>query len=83
MAAPSHQEHRAAVHGRVETEDTTRDGKTVGCGRPSWRKDFRVRSDERVMKPVTSGPESVMTTQRNVLNERAELPQLPAVRQVG
>jgi hypothetical protein len=42
-------------------------GKSVGCGRPAWRKGF---SSPGVMKPGTSGLESVLPAQRNVLNER-------------
>jgi hypothetical protein len=45
-------------------------GKSVGCGRPAWRKAF---SSPGVMKPGTSGPESVLPAQRNVLNERGRL----------
>ena len=45
-------------------------GKSVGCGRPTWRKGF---SSSGVIKPGTSGPESVLPAQRNVLNERGRL----------
>jgi hypothetical protein len=45
-------------------------GKSVGCGRSVWRKDF---SSPGVMKSVTIGPESVLPAQRNVLNERGRL----------
>ena len=45
-------------------------GKSVGCGRPAWRKGF---SSPGVMKPGTSGLESVLPAQRNVLNERGRL----------
>ena len=45
-------------------------GKCVGCGRPEWRKDF---SSPGVMKSGTSGLESVLPAQRNVLNERGRL----------
>jgi hypothetical protein len=47
-------------------------GKSVGRGRPTWRKDF---SSPGVVKPGTSGSESVLPVQRNVLNERARLHQ--------
>jgi hypothetical protein len=45
-------------------------GKIVGRGRPEWRKGF---SSPGVMKPVTGGPESVLSAQRNVLNEKGRL----------
>ena len=45
-------------------------GKSVGCGRPAWRKGF---SSPGVMKPGTSGLESVLPVLRNVLNERGRL----------
>ena len=45
-------------------------GKSVDCRRSVWRKDF---SSPGVMKPGTSGPESVLSSQRNVLNERGRL----------
>ena len=45
-------------------------GKRGGCGRPVWRKGF---SSPGVMKPGTSGSESVLSAQRNVLNERGRL----------
>ena len=45
-------------------------GKSVACGRPAWRKGF---SSPGVMKPGTSGLESVLPAQRNVLNERGRL----------
>ncbi len=79
MATPSHHKDRARVHGRVEAEDSKGSrnlptgkydvisGKNVGCGRPAWRKGF---SSPGVMKPGTSGLESVMPVLRNVLNER-------------
>jgi len=38
--------------------------------KPVWRKGF---SSPGVMKPGTSGPESVLPAQRNVLNERGSL----------
>jgi hypothetical protein len=53
-------------------------GKSVGCGRPGWRKGF---SSPGVMKPGTSGLESVLSAQRNVLNERGRL--LPEGTQEG
>jgi hypothetical protein len=45
-------------------------GKSVGCGRPAWMKDF---SSPGVMNPGTREPESVLPAQRNVLNERGRV----------
>jgi hypothetical protein len=45
-------------------------GKSVGFGRPVSRKDNR---SPGVMKPGTNDPESVMTAQRSVFNERGRL----------
>jgi hypothetical protein len=72
MAAPSHHKDHGTVHGRLEAQDTKgstwiSSGKSVGCRRSVWRKGF---SSPGVMKPGTSGPESVLPAQQNVLNER-------------
>ena len=52
------------------TQCETTSGKRVGCGRPTFWKD---NSSHAVSKPWMREPESSLSVQRNVLNERGTL----------